>query len=248
MKKKILFFAIIIILITSILEKNFFPTTYNFSIISYNIHSGLNKDMYPTLFDIIDFLKVSNADVICIQEVNESAKVGFQVTSLKEELNMYSHFGANVVDFELNYGVVTYSKFPIKYEDHIYLYSEKEQRGILHTKVKIGKKNLNIINVHLGLGEEEREIQLNELMKFVEKFDDEPFIIVGDFNEVDVTLDKNIVNDVAKELNKANILTISTNMARIDYIFASKNIEIIDYEVLIENMSDHYPIIAKLKI
>jgi endonuclease/exonuclease/phosphatase family metal-dependent hydrolase len=37
-------------------------------------------------------------------------------------------------------------------------------------------------------------------------------------------------------------------MARIDYIFASKNIEIIDYEVLIENMSDHYPIIAKLKI
>ena len=42
--------------------------------------------MFPTLFDTIDFLKQCDADIICLQEVNESAKAGFQVSSLKEEL------------------------------------------------------------------------------------------------------------------------------------------------------------------
>lgn len=249
LKKIIILVSIVLaIIITSEIEKNLFPPKYEIRIVSYNIHSGLNKDMYPTLFDIIDFLRISNTDIICLQEVNESAKVGFQVSSLKEELNMYSHFGANVVNFGANYGMVTYSRFPIKGENHIYLHSDREQRGILHTVIKVGKKNLNIINVHLGLGEEEREIQLKELIQFVQDLEEQPFIVVGDFNEANISIDDNIMKDVAVYLNKSNILTFATGLDRIDYIFVSSNIEIVDYEVLIESMSDHYPIIAKLRI
>lgn len=239
---------VLAIIITSDIERSFFPPKYEIKIVSYNIHSGLNKDMYPTLFDIIDFLRISDADVICLQEVNESAKVGFQVSSLKEELDMYSHFGANVVKYGSNYGMVTYSKYPIKSENHVYLYSQREQRGILHTVIKVGKKNLNIVNVHLGLGKEEREIQLQELIDFVNGFEDEPFIVVGDFNEGSIMMDNNIMKDVAKEMNKSNILTFATGLDRIDYIFVSPNIEVLDYEVLIKSMSDHYPIVAKLRL
>ena len=92
-------------------------------IVTYNIHSGVDKDMFPTLFDIINFLKNCDADIICLQEVNECAKVGFQVSSLKEELGMYSHFGANVVNLNSNYGLVTYSKYKIIRQNHIYLSS-----------------------------------------------------------------------------------------------------------------------------
>ncbi|GAA3660621.1 endonuclease/exonuclease/phosphatase family protein [Asaccharospora irregularis DSM 2635] len=183
-----------------------------------------------------------------MQEVNESAKVGFQVSSLKEELGMYSHFGANVVDLGLNYGLVTYSKYPIKSEKHIYLSSDREQRGILHTVVNIEGRNLNIINVHLGLGEEERKVQVEELISIIKLLGKEPYIVVGDFNEGDIDINKKILKDVAKELDKSNILTFATGLDRIDYIFVSPNIEVLDYEVLIKNMSDHYPIIAKLKI
>lgn len=204
--------------------------------------------MFPTLFDIIDFLRVSKADIICLQEVNESAKVGFQVSSLKEELGMYSHFGANVVDLGLNYGLVTYSKYPIKSERHIYLSSDREQRGILHTVVNVEGRNLNIINVHLGLGEEERKVQVEELISIIKLLGKEPYIVVGDFNEGNIDINKKILKDVAKELDKSNILTFATGLDRIDYIFVSPNIEVLDYEVLIKNMSDHYPIIAKLKI
>ncbi|MDU6247740.1 MAG: hypothetical protein E6612_02335, partial [Paeniclostridium sordellii] len=136
---KKLFIILFIIIVTSstcYLEINKFPPKKEIKIVSYNIHSGLNKDMFPTLFDIIDFLRIENADFICLQEVNESAKAGFQVSSLKEDLNMYSHFGANVVALGSNHGLVTYSKYKIKSQEHIYLSSEKEQRGMLHTVVK----------------------------------------------------------------------------------------------------------------
>ena len=59
---------------------------------------------------------------------------------------------------------------------------------------------------------------------------------------------EDILKDVAKELQMSNILTFPTGLDRIDYIFVSSGIEIIDYDVLIKDMSDHYPIIAKIKI
>ena len=50
------------------------------------------------------------------------------------------------------------------------------------------------------------------------------------------------------ELGKSNILTFPTGLDRIDYIFVSSNIEVIDYDVIIKDMSDHYPVFAKIKI
>ena len=48
--------------------------------------------------------------------------------------------------------------------------------------------------------------------------------------------------------NKSNILTFSIGLDRIDYMFVSNNIKVESYEVLIKNMSDHYPIVAKILI
>lgn len=248
--KKLLttFIIFCLIIMVSLFEMKFFPNSKDIKVVSYNIHSGLNKDMFPTLSDIIDFLRMSEADIICLQEVNESAKVGFQVSSLKEELNMYSHFGANVVNLGSNYGLVTYSKYPIKSEKHIYLKSDNEQRGLLHTVVDVDGKKLNIINIHLGVKQEERDIQLKEVMSYVKSLEPEDYIIVGDFNEGNLSLDGTNIKDSAVEMEKDNILTFASGLYRIDYILVSQKIEVLDYDVLIENMSDHFPIIARLRI
>ena len=234
--------------ISLIIQVRFFPIKKEVNIVSYNIHSGLNKNMFPTLFDTIDFLKQVDADIICLQEVNESARAGFQVSSFKEELKMNSHFGANVVDLGYNYGLATYSKYPIKEEEHIYLSSFREQRGMLHTTVKVDYRKLNIINVHLGLENNEREIQIKELLDFINKLGDEPYIVLGDFNQGNINIDNNNLKDVAKELGKSNVLTFPTGLDRIDYILVSPNVEVLEYDVLIKDMSDHYPIFAKIKI
>ncbi len=203
--------------------------------------------MFPTLFDIIDFLKHCDADIICLQEVNESAKVGFQVSSLKEELGMNSHFGANVVNLNSNYGLVTYSKYKIIRQNHVYLSSFREQRGILHTVIDVKGKKVNIINVHLGTDKEEQKLQIKELQEFIYGLGKEEYIISGDFNAADINLDKSCI-DVAKKLDKSNTLTFALGLERIDYVFVSPNIEPINYKVIIKKMSDHYPIIAKLRI
>ena len=131
---------------------------------------------------------------------------------------------------------------------YIYLSSFREQRGMLHTVLKVDYQKLHIINVHLGLDNEEREIQMRELVDFIKKLGDEPYMVVGDFNQGEVTVDNDILRDVAKELGKANILTFPTGLDRIDYIFVSSGIEVIDYDVFIKDMSDHYPIFARIKI
>lgn len=49
--------------ISLMVEIKLFPPRREINIISYNIHSGLNKNMFPTLFDTIDFLKQSNGNI-----------------------------------------------------------------------------------------------------------------------------------------------------------------------------------------
>ena len=191
-----------IILIASFLgtsqDKN--TEKIDIKIISYNIHSGTDKNMAPTLFDTINFLKKSNADIICLQEVNESSKVGFQVSSLKEELNMNLHFGANVVKNNTNYGLATYSKYKIISQKHVYLSSTREQRGFLHTTVRVKDKKLHIINIHLGLGDKERKKQINELQNYIKGLKKDYFVVLGDFNEGNLSLDDEIIIDVAEKL------------------------------------------------
>jgi len=244
-------FLLLLIIISTILICNTNINEENFGddikIVSYNIHSGVDKDMFPTLFDIIEFLKNCDADIICLQEVNESSKVGFQVSSLKEELGMNSHFGANVVNLNSNYGLVTYSKYKIIRQNHIYLSSSREQRGLLHTVIDVRGKRVNIINVHLGTDKKEQKIQLKELQEFIDGLGNETYIIAGDFNSENITLNNKSI-DIAKELDKSNTLTYSLGIERIDYIFTSPNIKPIDYRVIIKKMSDHYPIIAKIRI
>ena len=167
---------------------------------------------------------------------------------LKEELNMNLHFGANVVANNTNYGLATYSKYKIIDEKHIYLSSTKEQRGFLDTTIKVKNKKVHIINVHLGLNDIERKKQIKELEEYLRKLKNSYFIILGDFNEGNLSLNNDMMIDAAEQLNKSNILTFSIGLDRIDYMFVSNNIKVESYEVLIKNMSDHYPIVAKILI
>ena len=160
---------------------------------------------------------------------------------------MNSHFGANVVNLNSNYGLVTYSKYKIIRQNHVYLSSSREQRGLLHTVIDVRGKKVNIINVHLGTDKNEQKLQIEELQDFIDGLGNENYIIAGDFNAADITLEENCI-DVAKELDKSNTLTFSLGLERIDYIFASPNIKPINYRVIIKKLSDHYPIIAKLRL
>ena len=104
---------------------------------------------------------------------------------------------------------------------------------------------MNIINLHLSANTQEQEIQLKEVQEFIDNLGDETYIIAGDFNEPDISLNDTI--DVAKELEQSNTLTFSLGIERIDYIFTSSDVEPIDYKVLIKKMSNTLSNYCKIK-
>ena len=209
-------------------------------IISYNIHTGTDKDKNRTLRQMAKYLKIQNCDIICLQEVLYS-----QYRMLKFYLQMDGSFAENVSDKQ--YGICIFSKYKILARNHVFLTSKKEQRGFAHIKVKINDDGyLNIINTHLGLDKYERVKQIDEILDFINinlNGNIENLIgniICGDFNEKNIYL--NNFEDVSMKLNKDNIPTFLNS--RIDYCFEDTNLNITSYEVDKVYMSDHFPIIV----
>jgi len=213
-------------------------------VLSYNIHSGKNIWMSPTLKKIVDFLKNEKPDIIGIQEINENNIRGYQVKKLKQALNYNVQFGSNVTIGNGGYGIATFSKYPIISQNHILLPSSKEQRGLIDSTILINFFKVHIINTHLSLKGIERDKQLLNIKEYINSLQ-EPFILVGDFNASIEEVDSLLI-DVAKRTKKEHLPTMMLYKKRIDYIFVSKDFNVLNYNVLPVKMSDHYPVLADL--
>lgn len=209
-------------------------------IITYNIHKGMDLHNKDTLDELLSFLKNINADIICLQEVLES--IHFRILN---DLNIKGYFLKTVELKSDNYGIAIYFTKCVNYVDGFYLSSKKEQRGFIHTQFFINNKLVNIINTHLGLSEEERQIQIEEIYNYGKKLRGK-IIICGDFNQINVKIKE--YYDLAILFDCENIETFEPSKSRIDYIFMSKNLRPSKYKVEFINLSDHYPVIGEFII
>lgn len=211
------------------------------SLMTYNIHRGRNSNNRNTLNQMIQFMNESDSDIICLQEV-----MSFQATKIGLATNMHSYYSPNVKNPFYSYGLAIYSKFPIIETNHISLTSFDEPRGFLHAVLKIDdEKKLNVINVHLGLNSDERTIQLNEITNYINTLDGDT-VVLGDFNQRNVEMTDWV--DVAKHHSVEDNHSYSALDARVDYIFITDNqIFCSHYNVIELNLSDHYPVLGKIK-
>ncbi|RXT05858.1 endonuclease/exonuclease/phosphatase family protein [Ammoniphilus sp. CFH 90114] len=216
------------------------------NIICYNIHSGRNLFYRPTLDLIIQFLKEQSADIISLQEVHHNSKQGWQFDQIMKGLAMDGSYGANVKITDGAYGNATFSRYPIVWSKNVWLPSQKEQRGMLHSVLEIQRKKVHIFNTHLGLGKKEREMQLEALTHTVEECGSS-CLLMGDLNTT-VSLPFPNMIDLGKKAGKESQPTIFPLKKRIDYIYASSSFELLHYEVNQVNHSDHYPIKATVQL
>ncbi|WP_053955913.1 endonuclease/exonuclease/phosphatase family protein [Inediibacterium massiliense] len=219
---------------------------YILKILTYNIHSGKDLFMIPKLNQLMDFLKNEKFHIMALQEINENNKRGYQVSTIYKNLLCNHAFSPNVKIGDGYYGVATFSFFKILNQKHIPLPSKKEQRGMIHTLLKIGNKKLNILNIHLGLNAKEREKQLSYIEKYIKTLND-PFILLGDFNTSNPKLNIPMI-DAATKFHKEDLSTLMPLNKRIDYIFLSPSIELMNYHVFPVKFSDHYPVCAEILI
>ncbi|MFV9511418.1 endonuclease/exonuclease/phosphatase family protein [Tepidibacillus sp. LV47] len=216
-------------------------------IISYNIHSGKNFWLVPTFRPLIRFLADQDADIITIQEINENNKRGYQFTALQNALKLTGRFAPHVPIGNGNYGLATFSRFPILSTSHLFLPSQKEQRGLLDTVIQVNERKVHILNTHLGLSYVERIQQLQRITEYIQALTS-PFLLMGDFNTPSLSLDRFGCFDAALTMKKGHLPTMPFSKQRIDYIFHSANIRVIDYDVFKINLSDHYPISVQVQI
>jgi len=223
------------------------------SMMTYNIHRGINKNGKLDLDGIAAVLKSSGAGIIAVQEVERfSIRTGFkdQIRYLADKLSMQYAFGRSIHILNGQYGNGLLSKYPIEEYEVIRLYSEGEQRTLLRAVLNVDGKHLTVYNTHLGLGQAEREKQLKEMMKLASG--EENLIIAGDFNSKADKLEVVTagLKDSGAIWNAEDRATFDESglTERIDYIFASEDIKIKSYEVLETEASDHYPVISSLMI
>lgn len=207
-------------------------------VLTYNIHKGMDSSNNSTLTEIATYLKQGEYDVICLQEV-----LYHQFKKIKSILKINGVFVANVNKPLMLYGVCIFSKYEIQDSTHILLTSKKEQRGLLSINLSINEENLYVINTHLGLDKHERYMQISEILDFINRLSGK-IIICGDFNEKNICLNSFI--DCAIACNKYDIATFAKSKARIDYIFANRELNIKNYYVDNIMLSDHYPVICIL--
>ncbi len=216
-------------------------------IMTYNIHGGKNFWMIPKLKDIMLFLKKEKPHIIGIQEINENSKNGFQVSKIKQNLNMNAHFAPNVIRGNGYYGVATFTNLSMKENKHILLPSKIEKRGFIDTVVTIDNKEIHILNTHLALAKNIRKNQFKALVNYIQSLKS-PCILMGDLNTIQPEIEDDLLMDTAKIMKKEYLPTFMFSNKRIDYIFSSKTLKVIHYSVSFVTMSDHYPVCIEVSI
>ena len=237
-----------------------------FSVISYNvrlfnIYNWIEKDNITT--KIKDFLKDKNADIICLQEYQNS----------EFDLEKYPHKYENLRGDNLKYGQAIFSKYPIINKGSIDFNSLSN--NAIFSDIKINNDTIRIYNVHLESFSFEKEIELSELNRNNEKIMNDvsktfiiqqnqvelikksikksPYrvVVLGDFNNTAFSyiykeLSSNL-SDSFKEKGNGFGITFNYNFIplRIDFILSDKVLKTNYFKTYNINLSDHEPIFSQ---
>ena len=207
------------------------------------------------------YLNKEQPDILCLQEFNKNIKINFS-----EYPHHYIHFkNKNIL------GHAIYSKYPL-INTHTFNFKDSYNNTIVADVIK-GKDTIRVYNLHLQsfsippsmkyLQEVDNEVlrkrvsthfvkQQNQVEKILQHKNksNSPVIISGDFNN---TAYSYIYYQLSKDMNDAFLLAgsdIGTTFIfenypmRIDFLLATKDLKVLDFNTIKKTFSDHYPISA----
>tara|TARA_A100001015_G_scaffold305687_1_gene398767 strand:+ start:363 stop:1208 length:846 start_codon:yes stop_codon:yes gene_type:complete len=250
----------------NILNKN------NLKIVSYNIDGLFAHYIHLNYINISKYLKYllieENVDIICLQEVWELSILNMIKNKLLD-LNLYYAQPPTTLKYCIgeHSGLLVISKYPIVYQEYL-KYEQLNftcsmtNKGLQHIKINRNNIEYDIINTHLQssfnkcglMYQHTAELQLNQILNYINYNKIEKCIILGDLN-LNTPFMKNILkknNDLSIKYNYDNNITFPDNNSgeQLDYFLDYNNMlcnKIIDYSVK-SNIyySDHYPIMINI--
>ncbi len=209
-------------------------------------------------------------DIVGLNEVYESGNANPLLTNQAQRLTKFSgltyHFfglGAILGD-GCTIGNAVLSKYrltdkqtiavPIPENKRPNETSYYEDRVIVKTTVSVSDKlKIDYISIHAGINALEQENMVTALLELLDKTEN-PVIVCGDFNIAPENsrlkpLRERLVS-AADVMGKTNEKTMSTAIQDVtaDYVFLSKEFEVVSYNVEQIMTSDHFPIVVEVKI
>lgn len=231
-------------------------------IMSYNV---LHCENYITKqIDFDAFAKVireSGADIIGLNEIRGKGIIpGYtaQAKALAERLGYHFYFARAIfVRGTSPYGNALLSRYPIKSAQTIMIPDPETRKGkhnyetrcILKAEIDV-PCGLNVLVTHFGLNPEE---QINAVRTVCDNLPSERCVLMGDFN---ATPDNAVLMPVKERMYDTAALFDCDKLSfpsdkpeiKIDYMFTSKDMNVISADIPEIVLSDHRPYIAEIII
>lgn len=242
--------------------------SHTLKVMSYNVRLFNAYEKKPNEAEvkqsIASLLKAETPDVVCIQEYYlpnsaDFSEFPYQYIHFKDSTHKLGHaiFSKHPIvhkgafDFEKTYNNSLFADVVVK-GDTIRVYNlHLQSLGILPTVDFIQQKGTETIKKKISETFVQQANQVATIITHKEK-SPHPVIMAGDFNNTAFSYIykrlKNGMNDAFQERGNGLGTSFYFNKypLRIDFILASKELEVLDFTNRKESFSDHYPIISRL--
>jgi endonuclease/exonuclease/phosphatase family metal-dependent hydrolase len=235
---------------------------------TYNIHKGV-QGLGPVrrleIHNIGHAVEQLDADIVCLQEVRKLHRREERYFTRWPELpqaeflapeGYESVYKTNATTRHGEHGNALLSRWPIVSHGHEDMSDHRfEQRGLLHVKVQVEKKAVNVIVLHLGLIAGSRARQIEQLGRYLEREvpKREPLIVAGDFNDWGAKLRPAMNAMGLKDFLGERLATYPARLplTQLDFVYA-RGLKPTGVEIpkgrIWWRMSDHLPLIAEFRI
>ncbi|MEO7597871.1 MAG: endonuclease/exonuclease/phosphatase family protein [Opitutus sp.] len=237
-------------------------------LMTYNVHGCGGMDGRVSPRRVARVAAAMAPDLLALQEVDlgrRRSRAEDQAELIARQLGMHVVFCPTVTRGQEHYGHALLSRWPIEVIKRSLLPHDpkgwwKEPRAALWAKVMVGDTAVNVITTHLGLGPNERVLQMRMLLgdEWLGRIsDDEPIILCGDFNLMPGSKPYGMAAARFRDAQAArnghrplNTFSSLKPFVRLDHIFLSPRLEVTHISVprteLTRVASDHLPLIADL--
>ncbi len=277
LKRKMLLSLIVLILgishVSSLYKlrgKSSDETSGTLSLLSFNVHAfnrfqWIDSDRIPE--DVSKLIKDENPDIFCAQEFYNNPNIDFS-----QYVNKYENFHHKSRELAL----VIFSKYRIINKGSLNF--KKTANNVIFADIVLSKDTVRVYNVHLqshGISTKTDDLakadsqklyrriqtsfvkQQSQAEQLIAHMRSSPYknIVMGDFNNTaysyiyDKIKSENL-QDTFKEAGKGFGKTFNFELfpARIDFILVPDETEVISFKSFDVELSDHYPIFAKIKL
>lgn len=231
----------------------------NLKVMTLNIHSGINWAGKYDPDGLVNLIRTINPDIIGMQEVeqNWSSVSQFQDLPglLAERLGMFPAFSASLERNGGYFGNLVLSKYPLTQIWSERLSGSLETRSFVLTQIFVAGVRINFITAHLGLSESDRLEQVSGLFRYLNILDG-PVLISGDFNAGVADPAVNALLENFTDLGSPNGQPEQGTFrgkngatgGRIDFLLASSEFGLLQYQVIDSFVSDHLPLVAEVSL